>query len=118
MFSRTDIFQYRLRPPSRTTLSEGSGAEWLRRTPLRRTSPASGSSVPAMIFSNVDLPAPLRPSTANTSPASTENETGLSSKPGKRLPAPWTSSGCMVRLLARQDDPLDLRLDRFAHQPR
>jgi hypothetical protein len=42
--------------------------------PSNRSSPAEGRSAPTMHLTNVDLPAPLSPISATTSPARTVNE--------------------------------------------
>ena len=50
------------------------------RRPLTMTSPASGLTRPAQIFRNVDLPEPLAPTTATTSPAWTTRSTSVSTR--------------------------------------
>ena len=56
------------------------------RRPSTATVPASAASVPAMILSSVDLPAPLRPTIATTSPRAISIETPSSAV--KRSGAP------------------------------
>ena len=77
MFSRT-VRPGKTRRPSgtcatpRRTISSGFRPSSDR--PSNSTSPPAGFTRPEMVFSVVDLPAPLEPSSVTTSPASTENE--------------------------------------------
>ena len=45
------------------------------RRPAKLTSPLAGGSKPMIAFITVDLPAPLRPSRATTSPAAASSDT-------------------------------------------
>ena len=55
---------------------------WVMSSPSKNTAPFDGSVSPAMARSRVDLPAPLVPSSARTSPSSTSKST---------LKRTWTS---------------------------
>src|SRR3954471_2265737 len=56
--------------------------------PLNRTAPESYGWVPAMHFTRVDLPAPLSPTSAITSPGRTSKSTSVSA---------WTEPNDLVR---------------------
>ena len=43
--------------------------------PSKATVPEAGGTIPMIAFITVDLPAPLRPSSATTSPAAASSET-------------------------------------------
>src|SRR3970282_1803658 len=60
--------------------------------PARRTAPAVGRWTPATTLTSVDLPAPLSPQRARTSPSRTARETSLSASTApKRIESRWTS---------------------------
>ena len=53
--------------------------------------PLDGRKLPAMIFTSVDLPAPLSPIRPTTSPASSENDTSLTA---------WMAPKCLETLIS------------------
>src|SRR4051794_5459399 len=53
--------------------------------PSNEIVPASGGWIPAIVLTSVDLPAPLSPTTATTSPEWTSKSTSLSAWTGPKL---------------------------------
>ena len=83
-------------PVTSPMVEPGSGASWssiTTRLPRpRRTTPASGSLRPASWRSSVDLPQPLRPTTAMRSPDATVTETSANrGRPGRLAARPAAS---------------------------
>src|SRR3954463_3841377 len=66
------------------------------RLPCSRTSPANAGSRPMMVLSIVDLPAPLRPSRATTSPAATWSCTS-----NRTWARPYPPSTCCISSIAK-----------------
>src|SRR5690606_36521915 len=84
-------------PTTSATGPPGSAASWSRATTLaprtRRTTPASGVTVPASTPSNVDLPVPLMPTTPRRSPLATVTDRSVNSGlPGRLADSPWAST--------------------------
>src|SRR5471032_903257 len=72
---------------------ESAGLAMWTTSPAMRISPRSIGYAPASIFISVDLPAPLWPSTATTSPASSARSTSLTAcTPPKALCMPTMST--------------------------
>ena len=66
-------------------------------SPSKTISPLSGEWVPATHLIRVDLPAPLSPTSAITSPGMTSNSTSLSAWTEPKLfEIPWSSSSGVV----------------------
>jgi hypothetical protein len=71
-------------------------------TPLMRTEPASGRSIPMMSFITVDLPDPFGPISPRISPARTASAMSLTAtRPPKRLVRPLTSRWAPAAVLTR-----------------
>src|ERR1700761_3821613 len=71
--------------------------------------PLSGSTRPAAILSNVDLPEPLRPIRQTRSEADTDNSTPASNGVPPKVSAisfNWISGGAMISTLLLLDDGL------------
>src|SRR3954470_22588062 len=66
------------------------------RFPSSRTSPANAGSSPMIVFSIVDLPAPLRPSKATTSPAATSSCTS-----NRTCARPYPPLTCCISSIAK-----------------
>src|SRR5574340_131564 len=71
--------------------------------PSRKTSPASGCTTPAMILESVLLPAPFSPTSACTSPGSTEKLTPSSAcVPSKCLLMPSARNTSVIAVSKRE----------------
>src|SRR4051812_27590772 len=84
------------------------GREIVTRSPPKRISPASGGWIPAIAFTRVDLPAPLSPTSATTSPSPTPKSTRSRAWTGPNLLlTPSISSSGASALIAslRLGDP-------------
>src|SRR5262245_16250648 len=69
-------------------------------SPAKRTSPPSGVWIPAIVFTRVDLPAPLSPTSATTSPSRTSKSTRSRAWTGPNLLlTPSTSSNGVLALI-------------------
>src|SRR5688572_31088983 len=68
------------------------------RCPAKRTSPAERGISPITAFSVVDLPAPLRPSSATTSPGATSSAT-----PNRTCALPYPASSRLTSSIAKVD---------------
>src|SRR5262249_54413182 len=87
-----------LMPSSCAARGEANATGW----PARRISPELGGNAPARMFMNVDLPAPLAPTTDRTSPAAASKSTSSrTTRPGNCFDSARVSTSSLGRLAGK-----------------